>query len=253
MQELVDQTSHQLPHPLRIVCAEIGQVLQGPGQFPLADGVEALAQSLDRGSDCKGIVPPVVSGDVLLDDALRLQGFVLAFPPVGVDHRIEVVNVVEVDIGQGIYFGVNIPRHGDIDIEHRRVLPFAHRFPGPVLGDDMLAGAGGADHNIRLGQRGIELIEGESLTLVLLGQCNSVGKCPVGDHQSPDSLLDEMVDGQLGHVTRTDHQNDFVVQGVKDLGGQFHGGITDRYRVAGDLGFRAYPLGRAKNPGHQPG
>src|SRR3990172_1275131 len=92
-----DRTAHGLDGLPRLL-VHLAQPREGLGQLLLADPLKAFSQRNDRRNDRLVTKPHEETLDLPLDERLRPHRLPLPFSQVRVDHLLQVVDVVEVDV-----------------------------------------------------------------------------------------------------------------------------------------------------------
>ena len=119
-----------------------------------ADLFELLLQADDGGRDLGHLEARHHALHFLGDQRLGVVGLFHALAQVGVDHFLQVVDIVEEDVVEVVDGGLDIARHGDIDEEHRLVAAGGDDALHLVLVQDVVRRAGAGDQDIHLGQHG---------------------------------------------------------------------------------------------------
>ena len=85
-------------------------------------------------------------------DGLGVLGLLQALAQVGVDHFLQIVDIVEEDVVELVDGGLDIARHRDIDQEHRPVAARGDHALHLVFVQDVVRRAARRDHDIHLRQ-----------------------------------------------------------------------------------------------------
>lgn len=176
-----------------------------------------------------------------------LECFGPALSLVFLDHFLEIVNIVEIDIVQIINGRVDITRHGNIYEEHGTVPPPAQDVPHVIRMNDGFGGSRGTDDDIRARHDLENGVKGYGFSADTFRQFPSAFQSTVGYQDTPDAGLNKMHGRQLGHFSRTYEQRLMLRHIVKDSFRQLHRCIADGNRTGGDSGFRTHPLGYGKS------
>ena len=115
-----------------------------------ADLLELLLQADDGGGDLGHLEPRHHALHFFGDHLLGVLGLLHALAQVGVDHFLQVVDVVEEDVVELVDRRLDVARHRDIDQEHGPVAPRRDHALHLVLVQDVVRRAGGGDHDIHL-------------------------------------------------------------------------------------------------------
>ncbi|MNC18709.1 hypothetical protein D3C75_666210 [compost metagenome] len=111
-------------------------------------------QGPDNGSDLQGLHPLLKSGSLPLNFRPKLVRLPPAHLPVGFHQRLQVVNIVEMDIQQIPNGRIQVAGDGNVHHEQRTVGFAALQRPADhLLLQHILLGAGGADDDVRLRQK----------------------------------------------------------------------------------------------------
>ena len=137
-----------------------------------------------------------------------------ALAQVGVDHLLEVVDVVAIDVVERVDAGLDVAGHGDVDEEQRPAAPRRASTRLTVApGDHRLAGPGRGDHDVHGGQRRRQLVPRHRGPRQRAGQLLGPGPRAVGDVDRERALLDEVRGGQLAHLAGADQQHGLAARG----------------------------------------
>jgi hypothetical protein len=94
---------------------------------------------------------------------------------------LQVIDIVQIDVGQPIHSRIDIARYGDVDEEHRAIFPPFQRTLHVGLVEDDVGGSRGADDDIRSVQVGGQLSERHTLSLQPGSQVHGVCQGTIGD------------------------------------------------------------------------
>ncbi len=169
-----------------------------------------------------------------------------------VDHLAQVVDAVQVDVGQFAHAGLDVARHRDVDHEHRPAFARRHRMLDHGAGHDRLARGGGGNHDVGFGQMLRQVGQRDRVTAVAAGQLLRGFQRAVGDDDPARLLFGEVARGQFDGVAGADQQHAGLLEVGKHLLGQAHRGERDRHRVRADAGVGAHALGHREGVLQQP-
>ena len=120
----------------------VGQPGQRLAHLALPDLLEPLAQRDDGRDHLDVALAREELGDLALDERLGALGLARALAQVGVDHLLEVVDVVAVHVVERVDAGLDVARHRDVDEEQRPAAAAVHDARAPSRrADDRLGGA----------------------------------------------------------------------------------------------------------------
>ena len=178
-------------------------------------------------------------------------GLLRALPQVGVDHFLQIVDVVEEDVVQIVDRRVDVARHGDIDQEHGLVAAGGDDALHLVFVQDVVRRAAGGDHDVHLRQHGDEAGVLDGRALEQLRHFDGALLGAVGDEDVRGAGAAQVPGRQFAHLAGADDHDGAVVERAENLARQFHGGVADRDRHLSDAGFGAHALGHAEGAGQQ--
>jgi len=168
------------------------------------------------------------------------------------DHLLQVVDAIEEDVVEIAHFGLDIPRHGDVDHEHRSMAAHLERPFDHALAEDRQLTGGGGDDDIGLLQclgNGAEL---DRPGTAGFGQGLGPAQRAVGDGQAHDAGFAQMAGDQLDGLAGTDQQCTGPAEVIEDTTRQADRGIGHGNRVLADRGFGAHLLGDRERMLEQP-
>ena len=166
-------------------------------------------------------------------------------------HRLQIVDIVEKNPLQPVHLRINIPRHRDIDKEHRPVLPQMQKTLPGFLPKNRLRRPRRSNHNIRRAGRIHHPLPGNHLRRhgirkplrhlhrALLG--------PVRHQNRPHPAPDQVPRRQLAHLARAHQKNRLAAERAKDLPRQIDRNRSNRNRRAPNLRLRPHLLRRRKS------
>ena len=178
-----------------------------------------------------------------LDDLPGGGGGGLAGAQTVLDHVLEVVHGVKVDIIELAHLRLDVARDGDVHHEDRAV---AAGLEGPLhraLAQDRDGAGGGGDDDVRLGQVSAEFGEGDGVAVELRGQGMGPLDGAVGDDDATDALLAQVAGGQFDGLPGADEQGGLVLEVGEDLPCQANGGEGHGDRAGADGRVGAHLLG----------
>ena len=177
------------------------------------------------------------------DDLLGLQRRRLARAQALVDHPLEVVDGVEIDVAQGADLRLDVPRDGDVHHEHGPVLALLERPLHRALAQHRQRAGGGGDDDVRLRQVVGDLGQRDGEAVELGGHLVGALHGAIGDDDAPDAVLMEVTGGQFDGLPGADQHGRLFGQVAEDLAGQADRREGHRHRAAADGGVRAHRLG----------
>ena len=125
-----------------------------------------------------------------------------ALAQVGVDHFLQVVDIVEEDVVQVVDRGLDIARHRDIDQEHRLVAAGGDDALHLFLVQDVVRRAGAGDQDIDLRQHGGEARVLDRRALEELGHFHGALMRAVGDEDVGGAGAAQVARGEFAHLAR---------------------------------------------------
>ena len=170
-------------------------------------------------------------GDFDVDDFLGLLGGFLSGPQVFLDGVAEIVNGVQVNVPQLLYFRFDITRYGQIDHEHGfATAGLECGFDAALAQYGELAGGRG-DHDVGTGQVSGEFGEGNGEAVKLLGQCVGAVVGAVGNDELADTVFAEVAGGEFDGFARADEDGGLLAQIFKNAAGETDGGERHGHRT----------------------
>ncbi len=223
---------------------------EGAGEFGFADAFRLGKELFNGGGGGRLIELLGVAGDLKGDDALGGFGFAGAAGAILLRDLLEVVDVVDKAAFEGIDFGRNVARDGDIDKEDGAVAAAGQQGAGVRRGED-LAGTCGSENDVGAVRLLVQLRErddpgGDGGRAEGVGNLFGAGFGAVGDKQRGGALLDEVTRRQIAHFAGTDEQNGFAGEGAEDFAGKIGGHRGDRNGGSADLCFGADAFGNGE-------
>jgi hypothetical protein len=206
----------------------LGRGLRQPPQRPLhlgePDLLQPRAQRHDGGDHLDVALAQEELADLPLDERLGALGLARALTQVGVDHLLEIVDVVAVDVVEPVHARLHVARNRDVDEEQGPPATPVHdpRDRGP--GDHRLGRAGRRHHDVHAGQRGLELFPRYRRAAQGPGQILGPRPGAVGHVDGKRPLLDQVLGRQLAHLAGPDQEHRAAGQAGEDLLGELDGG-----------------------------
>lgn len=196
---------------------QVGMLGQEPVQFPGDDLVKPLVEAPQR--DPGMMLVTNLAEDLLgllVDDCLGVLDMSPPGSPIPIGLGLEVIDVIQqnpVDLADTV---VEVTWNRDIQNQRE---PVASQFLDEcilIMVDDLLVRRGGTDDQVGLDQRIVEL--GPWPGLAPPPGCGRLGTfgAPV-DHEDPAQLeRGEVLQGQLGHLAGTQHEDGLVMELAED-------------------------------------
>ncbi|MCW0417707.1 hypothetical protein NB689_003461 [Xanthomonas sacchari] len=201
------------------------------------------AQALERRLAGAGLQRLHVAHDLQVDDRLGRLGGLAAAAAVVLDRALQVVDGVQVGVGEVGHAGLDVARHRQIEQQHRLVLARAQRLLDLGPCHHRLARGGGREHHVGLVQVALQFAQRQRHATVAAGQFLRVGEGAVGDQQTPHAALAEMLGGQLDGLAGADQQHGGFAEPGEGTLRQAHRGGGDRDRIGAHAGVGARALG----------
>ena len=157
-----------------------GQPLAGAGDLGGAPGVHLVVQAADQGHGAALRQPAAEALHAGVDDVLGLRHRGLA-ALAGTLHPLgQVVDRVEVHLGQAGHFRLDVARHGQVEQQHRAASPGLERTLHRAQPDQGQRAGGAGHHDVELGQPLGQVGQGHGLPAQRGGQCLAAGQRAVG-------------------------------------------------------------------------
>ena len=182
---------------------------------------------------------------------LGVVGLLHALAQVGVDHFLQVVDVVQEDVVHLVDGRLDVARHGDIDQEHGLVAAGGDDALHVVFAQDVMRRAGRGDHDIDLGQHADEARVFDRSALEEAGHFDGALVGAVGDEDVGRARAAQVAGGQFGHLARAHDHDRAVVERAEDLARQLDGSVADGDGHLADAGIGADAFGDAECAGEQ--
>ena len=180
------------------------------------------------------------------DHAFGACRFSLPLFGIACGDLLQIVDVVEVGVVEFVHVGGDVARHSDVDQEDRPVTARMQRGLDAPLVEDGLLPRNAGQHDVRLGQECVELVEPVCARAKAQGQILGVRARAVRDAHVLQALAGQRVQRQLDHLAGADQKRRLVLEVFEDLTRQIDGHACHRNGSLGDGGFIANPLGRRK-------
>ena len=251
VQQLVGQATGELGEDV-LGTASIGQQALGLAQLVVADPFGMLPiglEHIDCGQFTQALHEIVGAGR---NQFLGSLGGSLTTLEILCDHFVQVVDGIQIHVIQLADLGLDVPRHGDIDHEHRLVLaPFKRLFDRALAEDRQLTGSG-TDDDVAVMQFARDIGQQDRVRAQLSCQRAGTLEGPIGNDDLFHALLMQVTRHERDRLTGSDQQGLAALQVAEDLTGQADGGKCDGNRVLADGGIRPHRLGRAEGRLEQP-
>ena len=242
VQDLLRQAARQrLEHGVDVLAA--GEQLLGARDLERAPVVGLRVQRLDQRHRAAPVEPLDEALHAGLDDRLGLRHRRLALLAAHLHQRREIVDGVEVDVGQARDLGLDVAWHGEVDHEHR---PVPARLQRPLDGaqaDDRQRAGGARDDDVELGQPRRQVGEREGRRREARAELVGARRAAVRDREQARLAGREVGRGQLDHLAGADEEHLGLAHVLEKLRRQAHRGRRHADRMAADLGRRAHLLG----------
>ena len=242
MQDLVHDRARERLDPLALGLVE-PQARRHPLDLARAHRLRPRAQVLDRRHRLERHHPADEALLLFEDDALARER--LPAPLLLVRRRdvLQVVDVVEIGIVEGVRVGIDVAGYADVDQEDRAAAALAERALDAVGGEDRTVAADAREHDVRVLEQPIELLEAVRAGPEAHRERLRVGAGPVDDALLAEPLALEREERHLDHLARADHQRALVAELLEDLPREVHGDPRDGDRAVRDARLVLDPLG----------
>ena len=154
--------------------------------------------------------------DFLDDDFLGLLGLALAIAKRLLRDRVEIVDVVEVDVFDFVEALVEIARHAEIDQKHRPILALANDRLDIMMREHRLGHRQRPDQDVGDAQVGLVVFEWDRGAAEIARERDRAIESARGDEQRLDAERLQMARGQLRHLARA-HQHRGLVASVSKI------------------------------------
>ncbi len=161
------------------------------------------------------------------DDLLGSFGFLAPLAQIGVDHFLQIVDVVEEDVVEIVDRGFDVAGHRNIDEEHGLVAASANHALHFVFMQDVVRRAAGSDQDIHFRQHVDEAAVLDRRALKQLGHLDGAFVSAVGDEDVRSAGTPQVPGGEFRHLARPGDHDGAVVQRTEDFARQFDGGVAD--------------------------
>ncbi len=193
------------------------------------------------GHDFHRLQPRLERRHLLVDDPLGEVCFFHALLEIRRDDPAEIVDVVEVDVGEIGTRGIDVTRQGDVD-EEQRVALAVHGLHQQLLGDHELRSGSRRDHDVDLTHALEELVVGNRFAPEALGEFDGALVGAIRHKGALHAVAQQVLGGELAHLPGTQDKYRAALEILEDALGELDGCITDRDGVLTDLGLCAHPL-----------
>src|SRR5258708_8536393 len=156
MSDLVDQTAGELIDGFFLLRRERAQPRSHARKLGYAQQLQLFLQP----DDGRGHFAGLQTGDHALhfvgNDLFGLAGNLLPAAQVVVDHFLQIVDVVKIDVVDFIYRGIDVAWNSDIDEEHRAVAPMFDDLAHLLLHENVMWRGARSDDDVHPGKRADE-------------------------------------------------------------------------------------------------
>ncbi len=180
-------------------------------------------------------------------------GLALARAAIVVDHLLQVIDAVEIDVGELRDLRLDVARHRDVDHEDRLVPALAHSLLHGALAEYRQLARRRADHDVGAQQAGRDLRQQDRLAGEATGHLLGARQRAVGDDEPRHAGLGEVARDQLDGFAGADQQRRGRTELGEDVTRELHRREGDRHRVLADRGFGAHLLRDREHVVHHPG
>jgi hypothetical protein len=155
----------------------------------------------------------------------------------------EVVDGVEIDVGQLRDLGLDVARHREVDHEHRPAAARLQRALDGAQPDDRQRARGARDDGVELVQPLRQVGQAQRLRAEAAGELLAALERAVGHRHAARLARREVRGDQLDHLAGADEEHVQLAQVLEQLAGQPHGRGRHADRMRADLGGGAHLLG----------
>ena len=181
-----------------------------------------------------------------VDDDLGLRHRRLAAVLAGLHHIGQVVDGVEVDVGQRLDLGLDVARHGQVNHEHGPVLAQFHGALDRAQANDGQRAGGAADDRVELVQAAGQVGQAHHFGAKAAGELFAALQRAVGNRHRLGVAGSKVRGRQVNHFAGADKQNLDFAQILEQLAGQAHRRCRHADAVRANLGAGAHLLGHGK-------
>jgi hypothetical protein len=183
---------------------QLAKELARPRELALPDLLDAPAERNDGRPHVQRFVPLAQARELPGNDAVGGLHCILALAQIVLSHFLDAVDVRQRAAGNLPGRGINIARHSDIPEQERSAAALTHDALHIPAHDDVMRAAGGADYNVPLLHRLLDLAEADGKAVQFLRQRHGVSVRPVAHRCSADTLGNQMARRQLAHLASAD-------------------------------------------------
>jgi hypothetical protein len=178
-----------------------------------------------------------VSG-ILFDNGLGFGNGVSPFEKVVVHDLVQIVHIVQKDVGLSADFGFHVSRNRQIEYEERAPLVGLSGVAKPVTGNERVGSGCRRDQDVGLRQLERHFVEVNRTPRKFVGELTSPVVRPVGYHQPPDAVPAQSLHHQLRGRTGPEDHHLAPFETAEDLSRQPHGYGSHRGSAFSDGGRR---------------
>ena len=172
----------------------------------------------------------------------RLRRRQRAVPPLEVraHHRLEIVEIVEIDVVQLAHRRIDVARHGDVEDAERPVAAARDRGAHALLEHHRPRRGRGAEQQVDVGERVPRLLIVHRGRAVLRRQHHGAVVRPVRDDRRVHALLLQRRQRQLRHLAGAEHHGVTPGERAEDLLGELHRRAAHTQRAMADARLVAH-------------
>src|SRR5207245_10585768 len=159
---------------------------EGFFHFLPANLFESLFQCCNRRDLLQRTDPTGKVLDLLQNDAFRPFRLSVPFLKVLFGDIFQIVDIIDVDVVELVYFGIEISPVADVNEEHRLLLPFFEHLLDHTNVDENLGRAGAAAHQVRPYKIARRVLRQDGQALTPPGQLCGPTESPTRDRYTPD-------------------------------------------------------------------
>ena len=200
-----------------------------------------LLRPLPQGDDGRDEIQAADPGEerphLILNDRLGPLELLLPLFHVRLQHGLEIIDIVEIDVVDRVDLRVDVAGHGDVDDEDRLVSSRPHRLPDLIDPQDVVGRGRGAEQDVDLREGGGDRIQRDRLSLEGGGQPLRILQGPAGNEDARDPVGHQMARGEFRHLPCAGEKGLAIAQVAEYLLGQFDGHIAHRDGASRQLGL----------------
>ena len=183
----------------------------------------------------------------MLDDGAAMRHLLPSLERVFPDHGLQIVHVVEIDVGQVLRRRIHVPRHGEINQDQRALVPGRHHPLDVRAGQEQVAAARGAHDDVAGDQRRLAFLPRTRDAADPFGDLAGAGPGTIDHPQRLRFAFGQVARTHLSDLARAEDEDLAAVQPFpKDFAGQLHGHAAHRSRAASDVRAGANLFGRVQ-------